>query len=133
MTFLPTPLQTPRIPIWVVGAWKRAKSLQRALHYDGILPAKMNVDGSFADMTPADIADMKLYITAQRSTGALFDIVFEGETPGDNSEQTASIVRPYAEAGVTWWLESVWRTPETQGGVEGMRQRIKQGPPIKAR
>ena len=132
MTFLPTPIQTPRIPIWVVGAWKRAKSLQRTLRYDGILPAKMNADGSFADMIPTDIADMKLYIAAQRSADTLFDIVFEGETPGDNPEQAASIVRPHAEAGVTWWLESVWRTPETQGGVEGMRKRIQQGPPSNA-
>ncbi len=129
MTFLPTPVQTPRIPVWVVGAWKRPKSLQRTLRYDGILPAKMNADGSFADMTPADIRDMKIYIDSQRTSTTSFDIVLEGETPGDNPEQAASIVRPYAEARVTWWLESVWRTPETQGGVEGMRKRIKQGPP----
>jgi alkanesulfonate monooxygenase SsuD/methylene tetrahydromethanopterin reductase-like flavin-dependent oxidoreductase (luciferase family) len=129
MTFLPVPVQTPRIPIWVVGAWKRPKSLQRALRYDGILPAKMNADDSFADMTPADIADMKRYITAQRSADILFDIVVEGETLGDNPEQAAAIVHPFAEAGVTWWLESIWRTPETQGGIEGMRKRIQQGPP----
>jgi len=131
MTFLPPPIQTPRIPIWIVGAWKRLKSLQRTLRYDGILPTKMNADGSFADMTPADIRDMKTYIDSQRSPNTPFDIVLEGETPGDNAEQAASIIRPYAEAGVTWWLESIWRTPETQGGVEGMRQRIKQGPPDK--
>ena len=129
MTFLPTPVQTPRIPIWVVGAWKRTRSLQRTLRYDGMLPAKMNADGSFADMTPADIHDLKLYVTQQRPINAPFDIVFEGETPGDNPERAAAIVRPYADAGVTWWLESVWHTPESQGGVEGMRQRIKQGPP----
>jgi hypothetical protein len=38
-------------------------------------------------------------------------------------------VQPWAEAGVTWWLESVWQTPETLGGVEGMRARARQGPP----
>ncbi len=80
-------------------------------------------------MTPTDIADMKLYIAAQRSVDTRFDIVVEGETPGDDPEQAASIVRPYADAGVTWWIESVWHTPETQGGVEGMCQRIQQGPP----
>lgn len=40
LTFLPSPVQKPRIPIWVVGAWPRAKSMQRALRWDGILPQK---------------------------------------------------------------------------------------------
>jgi hypothetical protein len=53
----------------------------------------------------------------------------EGETPGDDHEKAVSIVHPFVDAGVTWWLEAVWGTPETQGGVEGMRKRIKQGPP----
>lgn len=29
MTFLPTPVQRPRIPIWVVGAWPSKKSVNR--------------------------------------------------------------------------------------------------------
>ena len=31
------------------------KSMRRVLRYDGLLPMKMNDDGSFAQMTPADI------------------------------------------------------------------------------
>ena len=88
---------------------------------------KMNDDGSFAEMTPADIVSMKTFICEHRSQTTPFDIV--GETPGDDPEKAASIVRPLAEAGVTWWLEAVWSTPETQGGVEGTRARVKQGPP----
>ena len=42
MTFLPPPVQQPRIPIWVVGAWPRMKSLRRALYWDGILPTKQH-------------------------------------------------------------------------------------------
>jgi hypothetical protein len=57
------------------------------------------------------------------------DIVMEGETPGDNSEKAALIIRPLAQVGLTWWLEAVWSTPESQGGLEGMRTRILQGPP----
>ncbi|HEV8194553.1 MAG TPA: hypothetical protein VGP82_24140 [Ktedonobacterales bacterium] len=53
----------------------------------------------------------------------------EGETPGDDAGYACEIVIPLAEAGVTWWLENVWATPETVGGVEGMRTRVKQGPP----
>ena len=130
MAFVPGPVQSPRIPIWVVGAWRRKKSLERTLRYDGILAAKMNDDGSFTDMAPPDIQALKTYIDEHRTLTTPFDIVYEGETPGDDPTQAASIVRPLAEAGVTWWLEAVWRTPETEGGLEGMRQRIRQGPPV---
>jgi len=129
VTFAPTPVQSPRVPIWVVGAWPRMKSMRRVLRCDGVLPIKMNDDGSFAEMTPADIVALKMFIYEHRSQTTPFDIVMEGETPGDDPEKAASIVRPLAEAGVTWWLEAVWSTPETQGGVEGMRRRVRQGPP----
>jgi alkanesulfonate monooxygenase SsuD/methylene tetrahydromethanopterin reductase-like flavin-dependent oxidoreductase (luciferase family) len=129
MTFVPGPVQSPRIPIWVVGAWPRKKSLERALRYDGILAAKMNEDGTFADMTPQDFQALKTYVDEHRKLTTPFDMVYEGETPGNDPERATGIVRPLAEAGVTWWLEAVWSTPESQGGVEGMRERIRQGPP----
>src|SRR6476646_6371598 len=66
MTFIPPPVQQPRIPIWVVGAWPRPKSLDRALRYDGLLPAKVNPDGSSGQVTPDDSAAMRAYITAHR-------------------------------------------------------------------
>ena len=129
VTFAPTPVQSPRVPIWVVGAWPRMKSMRRVLRCDGVIPAKMNEDGSFAEMTPADIVAMKAFIDERRSKTTPFDIVMEGETPGDEPEKAAAIIRPLAEAGVTWWLEAVWSTPQTQGGVEGMCRRVRQGPP----
>ena len=105
------------------------KSMRRVLRYDGVLPMKMNDDGSFTEMTPADIQAMKTFIDEQRSQTSPFDIVMEGETPGDDREKAAAVVGPLAQAGVTWWLEAVWASPQTHGGLEGMRTRIKQGPP----
>jgi hypothetical protein len=129
MTFLPPPVQSPRIPIWVIGAWPRMPSLRRALRWDGILPIKIQEDGSFAQMTPADIQDLKALLEDHHLPSPPFDIVLEGETPGNDLSRTVEIVRPFAQAGVTWWLEDLWTTHETQGGVEGMRGRIQQGPP----
>ena len=129
VTFAPTPVQSPRVPIWVVGAWPRMQSMRRALRCDGILPVKMNADRSFAEITPADIQAINAYVAEQRALTTPFDIVMEEETPGDDPERAAAIVRPWAEAGVTWWLEAIWKTPETLGGVEGMRARVRQGPP----
>ncbi len=126
MTFLPSPIQSPRIPIWVVGAWPRTKSMQRVLQYDGLLPTRVNADGSQGEITPADIQAMKVYIAEKRTQTTSFDIVWEGETPDDSSEQAREIVRPWAEAGATWWMESRW---DTSVGVDEVRKRIMQGPP----
>ncbi|HEX6797119.1 MAG TPA: LLM class flavin-dependent oxidoreductase, partial [Ktedonobacterales bacterium] len=107
MTFLPPPVQQPRIPIWVVGAWPREKSLARALRYDGILPDKLNPDGSREEMTPDDLRALASYSAQHRGPDAPpFDIIMEGETPGDDPAAGAAIVRPWAEAGATWWNES---------------------------
>jgi hypothetical protein len=129
MTYLPTPVQQPRIPVWVVGVWPRMKSMRRVLAWDGVIPARQGEDGSFfAKMTPADLQAMRTFLAERRTRTTPFDIVVEGETSGSDLEQARSIVRPLAESGVTWWLEAVYGTPETQGGVEGMRARIRQGP-----
>ena len=126
MTLLPPPVQSPRIPIWVVGAWPRMKSMRRVLRYDGLLPTKKADDGSFAQVTPADIRTMKAFVDEQRTLTTPFDIVWEGETPGDDHEQAAAIVRPRVEAGITWWLEARWGDGVT---ADDVRTRIKQGPP----
>lgn len=129
MTFLPPPLQQPRIPVWVVGAWPRPKSMDRVAHWDGLLAAKMNADGSTGEMTPDDLRAAAAYIAERRPAGTPFDIVMEGETPGDDPAGAAAVVQPLADAGLTWWLENVWDTPRTTGGIDGMRRRIEQGPP----
>jgi hypothetical protein len=126
MTFLPPPMQQPRIPIWVVGAWPREKSMARVLRYDGLLPAKLDANGSFADVTPGDLRAMKAYIEERRTATTPFDIIYEGRIPGDELAQAAEIIRPYAEAGATWWMEAMWEAPNTPSDV---RKRIQQGPP----
>jgi hypothetical protein len=125
----PPPVQQPRIPIWVVGAWPRQKSMRRVLRYDGLLPAKLNDDGSFAELTPADIQAMKAFVEQHRSQPTPFDIVMEGETPGDDPEKAAATLRPWAEAGATWWIESRWEVPRNAEGLKIARQRLNQGPP----
>jgi hypothetical protein len=125
MIFQPPPVQA-RIPIWVVGAWPRPKSMQRVLRWDGLLPAKMNDDGSFGNVTPADIQAMRAYINEHRTQTTPFDIVMEGRTPGDGREGACAVVRPFAEAGATWWNEAMWSAPNAP---EDVRARIRQGPP----
>jgi len=121
MTFLPRPVQSPRIPIWVVGAWPSERSMRRALRYDGILAATVR-----GGVTPEDVRAMREYVEKNRGSDAAFDIVWEGVTPGDDPGRAASIVRPFAEAGITWWMESMWSPPNEP---DDLRARIRQGPP----
>lgn len=126
MTFLPKPVQSPRVPIWVVAMWPSERSMQRALRYDGLLPNVRGADGAPRDVTPDDIREMAAYVAERRNQSTPFDIVMEGETPGDDPAQAAAIVRPFAEAGATWWNESRWGA---MSDVELVRTRIQQGPP----
>lgn len=121
----PPPAQQPRIPVWVVGAWPKPKSMARALQWDGVLPAKINPDRTFALLTPDDVRQMAAYIAAHRPTAAPFDIVLEGETPGEDAAAAANTVAPLQKTGVTWWLESRWQAAT----LDEVLTRIQQGPP----
>jgi alkanesulfonate monooxygenase SsuD/methylene tetrahydromethanopterin reductase-like flavin-dependent oxidoreductase (luciferase family) len=123
MTFLPPPVQQPRIPIWVVGAWPSTKSMQRVVRYDGLLPMKINATDGM--VTPNEIREMRAYIAEHRTQTTPFDIIWEGETPGDNRDAARDLVQPYVDAGITWWMESRWTTKD----VDVVRTRIRQGPP----
>ncbi len=119
MTFSPTPVQTPRIPIWVVGAWPNERSMRRVLRYDGIVTQTDRPDEIRA------IAD---YIDRERkptsAPGVPFEIVVQGRTDPDQ-EDAAEVVRPYVEAGATWWIDADWERPT----VSSVRRRIEAGPP----
>lgn len=130
-TFAPPapPVQRPRIPIWVVGAWPREKSLRRALRYDGLLPNVIGADGAARNPTPDELAAMRDYAAANRPEGGPFEIIVEGETPGDDPAAPAAIVRPWSAAGATWWLESRWQLPREPASLPVVRERIAQGPP----
>jgi len=122
------PLQKPRIPIWVVGAWPRMKSMRRVLKYDGILPTKM-VRGKHVKVEPEDISDMRNWIEDNRLETAPFDIVVEGKTQGGDPDTWGDVVDPWIEAGATWWIEALWDTMGKKDGDMLVMRRIRQGPP----
>lgn len=130
--FLPPPIQSPRIPIWVAGTWPIKAPIRRAARWDGIHPIGLNL--SFNEMISVDqVKDMVAYINEHRDNNTPFDVVHGGITSGKDSARDAAIVAGYAEAGVTWWIEGI--NPERWGDwgdwpLEAMRQRILDGPPI---
>jgi alkanesulfonate monooxygenase SsuD/methylene tetrahydromethanopterin reductase-like flavin-dependent oxidoreductase (luciferase family) len=126
MTFLPRPVQRPRVPIWVVGAWPSKKSMDRALRYDGVLACAVGGSAEEPGVTPEVIRKIEDYVAEKKGPEDPFDIIREGQTPGDDPETAASMVRPFAEAGATWWIESPWTPPNAP---KDLSRRIKQGPP----
>ncbi len=126
----PVPVQQPRIPIWVVGAWPSEKSMQRALRYDGLLPSVVEKDSSGArqvkQASPQDLRAIRAYVEIRRGTAAGFDIVVEGETQGADRRAAADQVAPWQDAGATWWIEAMWNAMDSP---EAVRQRVLQGPP----
>jgi alkanesulfonate monooxygenase SsuD/methylene tetrahydromethanopterin reductase-like flavin-dependent oxidoreductase (luciferase family) len=120
------PVQQPRIPVWVVGAWNRPKSMARVLKYDGILPNPMTVGGEHRPLTTDDVRDIAAHVAANRTETTPFDIVAEGATPGNKPKKAAEIIRGWAEAGATWWIEALWNADSP----EAVRRRVEQGPPI---
>jgi alkanesulfonate monooxygenase SsuD/methylene tetrahydromethanopterin reductase-like flavin-dependent oxidoreductase (luciferase family) len=130
----PPPVQRPRIPIWVVGLWPAERSMRRAARWDGWLPNFRGdpADGSVAtgESSPAAMAEAVAWIRAERAGHGLdmagFDVVTEGVTPP--GEAAADVVRPWIEAGATWWLEADW-TVGREEAVAASRRRLRAGPP----
>lgn len=130
--FRPRPVQSPRIPIWVGGWWPNKPPLRRAARWDGVCPAKWG-----GTITPDEWTELLAYIREHRTSLAPFDAVHLGATPGDDLDQAAEMVEPYANAGVTWWIEPVdpWRfgysfeEPWPAEATVMIRERVRQGPP----
>jgi hypothetical protein len=121
----PPPVQQPRIPIWVVGAWGWPKSMQRVLKCDGILPTIIDQNKKFVDLTPEHVCQIKAFVDKNRQLESHFDIIVENTTPGNDHSAALAKVQPWIEAGATWWIESMW----TEKDSEKWRERIQQGPP----
>lgn len=124
----PPPVQQPRIPIWVSAAWPKPKSLQRALRYDGLLPVVMDADGVHKP-TIDEIRVIRAYADAHRTRESPFDIIAEGETPGDDPAAASAIVSAWEDAGATWWIEALWSAAFNDEKTNDVITRVEQGPP----
>ena len=127
MAFAPRPVQQPRIPVWVVGAWPHERSMRRALRWDGLVVQAVNPDG-----TPARGADVLPpivdWVRRERPAGLRdrpFEIVVDGVTPADDPAAAARIAQAHEAAGATWWIEADW----VDVSLDTLRARVAAGPP----
>lgn len=123
----PLPVQQPRIPIWVVGGWRSARSIGRAARWDGVIPQRIK---SQEPLTPDELRELVAMVAELRPDDGPFDVVVEGLTREDDLDGAAAYTRGLAAAGVTWYLDGVWiYMYETPGRPDAIRRRIRKGPP----
>jgi alkanesulfonate monooxygenase SsuD/methylene tetrahydromethanopterin reductase-like flavin-dependent oxidoreductase (luciferase family) len=123
MTFRPTPVQRPRIPIWVVGAWPAERSMARAARWDGLVAQVLA-----GELTPEGLRDAVAWVRGRRTADGLpgpYDVIAQGSTRADDPASWWPTVAPWIEAGATWWIEADWETWD----VDAIARRIEAGPP----
>ena len=129
--FLPRPVQSPRIPIWVAGMWPAKAPLRRAAHWDGVIPIGRDLPLT-AMLTPAEMYEIVRYVASLPGYTSPLEVVHLGTTRGTDAAHDREVVAAYQQVGVTWWVEKI--LPERWGSwaewpLETMRTRIRQGPP----
>jgi alkanesulfonate monooxygenase SsuD/methylene tetrahydromethanopterin reductase-like flavin-dependent oxidoreductase (luciferase family) len=129
VVFLPTPVQRPRVPVWVGGIWPNKAPMRRAARWDGAIPATAD----FATGRPpgaSEVRDLVLFLRSCRAENGLagrpFDIVLGGTSPAGPAGR--DLAGPLADLGATWWAERMpWG--DDLGRAEPVLRRVDQGPP----
>jgi alkanesulfonate monooxygenase SsuD/methylene tetrahydromethanopterin reductase-like flavin-dependent oxidoreductase (luciferase family) len=126
VTFLPTPVQRPRVPIWIGGFWPNKAPMRRAARWDGAIPAMKGMEEA-RPPTATEAHDLVRFLhTCREPNDKPFDIILGGASPAGSAGR--DLVGPLSDAGITWWDE---RMPWTDAleRTEPMLRRIEQGPP----
>jgi alkanesulfonate monooxygenase SsuD/methylene tetrahydromethanopterin reductase-like flavin-dependent oxidoreductase (luciferase family) len=127
VTFLPTPVQQPRIPIWVGASLPHKGPVRRAARWDGIMPFIYTPDRSWRDMTPDDVRALRTEIASQRTISTPFTISLGGRQRNPNLEQELALIKSLAEAGATRWSEYI--EPDLLNDMQACIEHVKEGPP----
>lgn len=101
-TFLPGPVQKPRIPIWIAATVPHRRPLTRAARWDGAVLARVSA-GADIELTPDEIRASVNTLMATRPDLTGFDVALV-------SNRLPSDVQAFAQLGVTWWLVTGWGT-----------------------
>lgn len=124
VTFAPTCVQEPRVPVWVGGAWPNRAPFRRAARFEGVVP--ISVPDEHGDVTPS-VDQMREAVSFVRELrgGAPFDAAFTGRVPDDRS-RAAEVAEELRSFGVTWWQVS----PDHGQGPEAFGDLVGHGPPV---
>lgn len=120
--FRPTPVRTPRIPVWVGGVLPAQRPLRRAARWDGAVPIRF-ADRELARVSVADIVGVRDLVHERRGSVDGYDIVVWAEVAAERAALGPTLAS-YADAGATWWIETA---KPGAGWQDGLRDRIAAG------
>jgi alkanesulfonate monooxygenase SsuD/methylene tetrahydromethanopterin reductase-like flavin-dependent oxidoreductase (luciferase family) len=131
VAFLPTPVQRPRVPVWVGGEWPARPPMRRAARWDGAAPILVpGPDGKPRQPDAATTREIHAYVHHQRAAAGLdnepFDLVMSATSPAGPGA-AADLAGSLEQAGATWWNECRWDDLER---AEPVLRRADQGPPV---
>ena len=122
----PACVQQPRPPMWLGGM--RPGALRRAAQWDGWICIGVSDDGTGMKLDPAGVQDMVVRLHAQRVELERADAPFDVAVFGYSEPDQPGFVPSFAEAGATWWLESL---SLMRGSLAELLERIADGPPTR--
>lgn len=124
MTFLPAPVQRPRIPIWIAGMWPNRRPFRRAARFEGVFPIKSGDDMPMLE--PSELVEIVRYVDEYRESEGPYEAVTYADLRGE-AGRAAELIEQWSEAGATW----IHIGPGDFGmePVETFRARIRTGPP----
>lgn len=111
VTFVPRPVQRPRIPIWVGGGYPNRGPTRRAARWDGACMYGTEQH----DLQPEQVRALR-----DAAVGRPYDVCVGGRPRRNGDRSWLSAV---AAAGATWWAEYV-----PPGDPAEMRDMIQRGP-----
>jgi len=109
-------VQSPRVPIWCVGALGHERSMRRALRWDGLIPQVID-DGTARQATLEELSAI-----TDQLPGDGYDVIVEGAW----AEHSPAA---WAGAGATWWLETQWDAVGQARPGLAILDRLRDGPP----
>jgi alkanesulfonate monooxygenase SsuD/methylene tetrahydromethanopterin reductase-like flavin-dependent oxidoreductase (luciferase family) len=109
--FEPSPVQSPRIPVWAAARWPSRRPLRRAARWDGLFPIELPGPEALAELG-REIRELR----DEAEHDGPFDLVVD-LPPG-------SEIGPWEEAGATWILEDFGLQPRERE----VREAIEAGP-----
>jgi alkanesulfonate monooxygenase SsuD/methylene tetrahydromethanopterin reductase-like flavin-dependent oxidoreductase (luciferase family) len=120
----PTPVQQPRIPLWVGGNWLARGVRRRLARWDGCCVYKGSPGTEeYRPMIADDVRAILSLVERARGTAAGFEVCIGGFERRPDAEREREYIRSLAEAGATWWNE--WVPP---GDLARTREAISRGP-----
>jgi hypothetical protein len=128
VTLLPTPVQRPRVPVWIGGFWPHRRPMRRAARWDGAVPLFMSAKHGHVPH-PDEVRELVAYVRGRPHVdpGRPFEIVLGGPSP-TSAAAAHDLLGPLIEVGATWWDERRPMDDEVDR-LEPVLRRIEAGPP----